>query len=211
MANDLRSERVDGILVITPGGRLDNDSAADFELLTQESVAAGNRHLVIDLSALGYVSNAGLRVLGSLAKSLKTPTTSLRVAGLPANIRQVFDAAGITSLFDIRDNLAAALADHPAGTRDNTLGEHAARLLGVTAGNAGIVAVPGAERLAETAFSLLSSAAGAQQPRAARAMVEGTQVMRKINVAVPAPAAPAARQPAAKKPGFWARLFGRRK
>ncbi|MFA5684720.1 MAG: STAS domain-containing protein [Lysobacteraceae bacterium] len=212
MANDLRSERVDGILVITPGGRLDNDSAADFELLTQESVAAGNRHLVIDLSALGYVSNAGLRALGSLAKSLKTPTTSLRVAGLTADIRQVFDAAGITTLFDIRDNLAAALVDHPARTRDNTLGEHAARLLGVTAGNAGIVAVPGAERLAETAFSLLSSvAAGAQQPRAARAMVEGTQVMRKINVAVPAPAAPAARQPAAKKPGFWARLFGRRK
>lgn len=218
MAVDIQTERKGGVLVITPTGRLDNESAADFELLTQESVAAGERHLVIDLSGLGYMSNAGLRALGSLAKSLKTPTTSLRIAGPNASVRQVFDAAGIAMLFDIRSDLAAALADHPAASGSD-LGEHAARLLGVRAGNDGIETTPQAAKLAELAFGLLAGG-GVQQPRAARAMVEGTQVMRKITAPVASSSGPAAAPPgsghiaaaakAAAKPGFWARLFGRK-
>lgn len=223
MAVDIKTERRGGVLVITPVGRLDNESAADFELLTQESVAAGSRHLVLDLSGLNYMSNAGLRAMGSLAKSLKTPTTSLRVAGPTPAVRQVFDAAGIAMLFDIRANVEAALADHPAagGLAGGQLGEHAARLLGIRAGNHDIEAVPGIGKLAELAFGVLTTAGtvGVQQPRAARAMVQGTQVMRKITVPVDtAPSAAAARPPAAQngkassgKPGFWARLFGRGK
>ncbi len=225
MAVDIQTERRGGVLIITPTGRLDNESAADFELLTQESVAAGSRHLVLDLSGLNYMSNAGLRALGSLAKSLKTPTTSLRVAGPTDSVRQVFDAAGIAMLFDIRVDLAAALADHPAGGGDSKLGEHAARLLGISAGNAGVEPVPGIDKLAETAFGLLSNASAGpqQQPRAARAMVQGTQVMKKITVPVESGSSPSAARPAsatggkpdagssAKKPGFWARLFGRKK
>jgi anti-anti-sigma factor len=219
MAVDIKTERRGGVLVITPTGRLDNESAADFELLTQESVAAGNRHLVLDLAGLSYMSNAGLRALGSLAKSLKTPTTSLRVAGPTPAVRQVFDAAGIAMLFDLRPTLDAALADHPAGGAASKLGEHAARLLGINAGNAAVTAVPGIAKLAETAFGLLSGS-GVQQPRAARAMVEGTQVMRKITVPVESGAAAPTARPAGaagkavtkeKKLGFWARLFGRGK
>jgi len=227
MAVEITTERRGGVLVITPTGRLDNESTADFELLTQESVAAGSRHLVLDLTGLSYMSNAGLRTLGSLAKSLKTPTTSLRLAGPTPAVRQVFDAAGIAMLFDIRPTVDAALADHPAGGGDGRLGAHASRLLGITAGNANVEAVPGIDKLAETAFGLLTGSGGVQQPRAARAMVQGTQVMRKITAPVDsAPPAPAGKPPVASgksargkmvtpssgdKPGFWARLFGRGK
>ena len=226
VAVEITTERRGGVLVITPSGRLDNESTADFELLTQESVAAGSRHLVLDLASLNYMSNAGLRALGSLAKSLKTPTTSLRIAGPTPSVRQVFDAAGIAMLFDIRPNLDAALADHPAGGGDGRLGAHAARLLGISAGNAGVEAVPGIAKLAETAFGLLTASGGVQQPRAARAMVQGTQVMRKISAPVDtAPLAPSGKPAAlsgkavsgkkvtssAVKPGFWAKLFGRGK
>lgn len=226
MAIEIKTERRGGVLVITATGRLDGESTADFELLTQESVAAGSRHLVLDLTGLNYMSNAGLRALGSLAKSLKTPTTSLRIAGPTPAVRQVFEAAGIAMLFDIRPSLDAALADHPAGSGDGRLGAYAARLLGISAGNAGLVAVPGIAKLAETAFGLLTGSGGAQQPRAARAIVQGTQVMRKITASVDTAAAAPAGKPAAAggkaasgkkvtssagKPGFWARLFGRGK
>ena len=224
MAVEIRTERKGGVLVVAPSGRLDNESAADFELMTQEAVAAGERHLVLDLSGLSYMSNAGLRVMGSLAKSLKTPTTSLRVAGTPPSVRQVFDAAGIAMLFDMRADLRAALADHPAALGGgNALGEAVAGLLGVPAGNDGITTVPGADKLAEQAFGLLSGggSGAAQQPRAARAMVEGTQVMKKITAPLAASAPPPplptgkptakAGSAAGEKVGFWARLFGRGK
>lgn len=217
MAVDIKTETQGGILVVTPVGRLDNESVADFELLTQESVAAGGRHLVLDMTDLSYISNAGLRVLGSLAKSLNTPTTSLRVAALKPAVKQVFDAAGIAMLFDIRPSLEAALADHPAGGSSSKLGEIAARILGIAHGNESHETTPAAVKLAELAYGLLAGG-GVQQPRAARAMVEGTQVMRKITAPLnegAAPAPPASPAPSLikshqKKPGFWARLFGRK-
>ena len=37
-------ERHGGVLVVAPSGRLDNESAVDFELAAQELLNAGERH-----------------------------------------------------------------------------------------------------------------------------------------------------------------------
>ena len=198
---ELRQERHGGVLVVAPGGRLDNDSAADFELAIQELLAAGERHLVVDLSGLSYISNAGLRVLAATAKALNAPATSLRLAGLSPALRQVFDAAGFSAMFDLHADTRSALASHPAA-RGADLGALAARLLGCAPGANAATAPSGvdAARLAALALELL---AGAQQPRAARAMAGGTRMVPRV--AAPLAAAPARPQPAS----WWKRLLGR--
>lgn len=207
MSVEIGRERVGGVMVATISGRLDNESSADFELFVQEAVAGGERHLVLDLSKLGYISNAGVRAIGTLSKSLSTPSTSLRVAGLQPNVRQILDAAGVAILLDMRSDRAAALADHPAA-RGDEIGQHVMRLLGITPHPAD--ATPAnAAKLAELAFDLLS---GKQhQNRAARAIAQGTQVMRRIaptDVASAAAATPTAAP--TRKLSFWQRLFGRK-
>jgi anti-anti-sigma factor len=201
MALELERERHGGVLVLAPTGRLDNENAADFELAMQEVLGAGERHLVLDLAGLSYVSNAGLRTIGRLAKSLNTPTTSLRVAGLSDAMRQVFDAAGVSVLFDIRASRSAALADHPAA-QGAALAVEMCRLLGIDSSAPAPDISPEAAKLAELAMDILSSRG--RQTRAVRAMAQGTQVMQRV---VSTPAAPAS---AARKPSFWQRLFGRR-
>lgn len=205
---DITRERQGGVLVVGLRGRLDNESAADLELLAQEVIASGERHLVIDLGELGYLSNAGLRVLGSLGKSLNTPTTSLRIAGPTQAVRQVFESGGAGLQFDIRPSIGAALADHPAA-RGGMLAQHVARLLGLSAAIDASPPPKGIDKLAQSAFDLLSGTSN--QPRAARAVAQGTQVMRRV-VPVPGNAGGGqAAAPAEKKLSFWQRLFGRKK
>jgi len=184
---ELRQERCGGVLVLMPGGRLDNESAVDFELIAQELLAAGERHLVVDLAQLNYISNAGLRVLANTAKALQGPASSLRLAGLGPQLRQVFDAAGFSAMFDIYSDRGTALAEHPAGSACSELGALAAQLLGCAPSDpTDAQAVPEARRLAELAMELLSAA---QPARAARALAGGTRMGPRIEVA-PAPAPP---------------------
>lgn len=203
MAIELRQERLGGVLVLTPSGRLDNDSAVDFELAAQELLAAGERHLVLDLAQLNYISNAGLRVLANAAKALGTPATSLRLAGLSPALRQVFDAAGFSPMFEIHPDRAAALARHPAGSVGSELGVLAARLLGCGEDANAAQPVPGAARLAELAMELL---AGSQPAQPARALAGGTRMVPRVQVAVP----PAQPQPGAQDGGWLQRLLRRK-
>lgn len=208
MAFELVRDRHGEVLVLSPRGRLDNDNAAEFELAAQELIAAGERHIVVDLAGLGYTSNAGLRVLGKMNKALKSPTTSLRLSGLTPAMKQVFDAAGIATVFDIRPNLVAALADHPAAQGSGQLGREVARLLGADASAAEAAGAPdGVKRLAELAVELLRI--GAPAPRAARPMTDATQLAMKIRPEDIAKAMAA--QKSAAGGGWWKRLFGRGK
>lgn len=211
MAFELTQERHGSVLVIAPRGRLDNESASDFELAAQELLAAGERHLVVDLEHLNYVSNAGLRVLGMLGKALKTPATSLRLCGLTPALRQVFDAAGVAAMFDLRKDLGAALLDHPAARGADELGAHAARLLGAPPATLpdDESLLEQAKRIATLAAELMASAGGtAAQPRAARVMAAGTQMVAKVRAA-DAGKAPAAASDAGKQGNWLQRMFGR--
>ena len=213
MALDIVRERVGGVLVTVISGRLDNESAPDFELFAQEAVAGGERHIVLDLSNLGYMSNAGVRTLASLSKSLNTPSTSLRVAGVQPTVAQTLEASGVAVLLSIFPNRNAALDKHPAAVGEN-FAKLMMDLLKIEPVPA-VAATPAEAKLAELAFDLL---AGKQHhPRAARAIAQGTQVMRRISAtdvasaAGAAPAGVAKPAPAAKKkPSFWQRLFGRK-
>lgn len=185
------------VQVLIPSGRLDTDSAADFELTVQDLLAADAKHFVVDLSKIGYVSSAGLRVLLMLAKSLERKG-SLRLAGLNAQIRQVFDIAGFTRLFSIHPDLDAALDKHPhAAEPGPDMAKLAAKIMGAESPSLPTGSAPADGKLAKAAAALLG--AGSDEPRpAAGGAGPGTPVVS----AEPAPAE--------KKSGVLGRIFGRK-
>jgi anti-anti-sigma factor len=117
--------------IMALAGRLDTETAADVELALQDLLAAGERNYLFDLSGIGYVSSAGLRVLLSLAKKLDGGKGDLRLCGLNASVRQVFDIAGFSKLFAIFPNRDAALGQAPKPKPEVELAKLAANLLGV--------------------------------------------------------------------------------
>ncbi len=138
MALEIREETIAEVRVLGLTGRLDTDTAADLELAAQDLIDAGARDFIVDLAGVGYVSSAGLRVLLMIGKSIDGKG-SLRLCGLNATVRQVFDVAGFTQLFVIGADRNAVLAKAKAkpavaaaaaeSGKDNALALAAAKLL----------------------------------------------------------------------------------
>lgn len=96
------------VVVVAVGGRVDAYTAPELE--QQIAAALGDQTaLVIDLSATEYVSSAGLRVLITLAKRTRAGELRMRLCGLQEGVREVFDIAGFTALFELCDTRSAAL------------------------------------------------------------------------------------------------------
>ena len=98
----------DEIQVARPGGRLDSNSGPVFEKELLGYIDGGSRRLLLDLSQLGYISSAGLRVILVAAKKMKTAGGKLVLAGLSAQVAEVFEISGFNRILEIEPDQAAA-------------------------------------------------------------------------------------------------------
>ena len=215
---EIRQENRGAVVLLTPVGRLDNDSSTDLELALADLAAAGARHYVVDLTQIGYVSSAGLRVLTVAAKKAETDKGSMRLAGLNPQVRQTFDLAGFSKLFQIYPSAAAALDRHPNANEapaSPALANLAAKLMGASDEARGAGA--GGSKVASAAASLLGAksapaapaAPGTKRPKAGPS--DSTMMLKSISLPGGSGVAPAPPTPdKSKKPGFVARLFGRK-
>lgn len=190
MAIQITQEQQDGVRILALSGRLDTETAADVELTLQDLLAAGETRFLFDLSGIGYVSSAGLRVLLGLAKKLDGGKGDLKLCGMNASVRQVFDMTGFSKLVAIFPNRDAALGQVQKIRPEAELAQHAARLLG--AGSLASPPHPLAEALARAAASVLGLKPMAAAPYVSSAGITPVRV-----------AAPASVQPVA---GWLARL-----
>ena len=105
---DIIEDRRGGGVLLTVNGRLDSTTSGALEEKLLALVNGGVKQLVLNFSALEYISSAGLRVLLIVAKKLK-PSGVLALCGLHDHIREVFDLAGFSPLFPIHESEEAAL------------------------------------------------------------------------------------------------------
>ena len=104
----VRSEQ--GFSVVAVSGRLDAGTAQEFEHNCAQLIDNGGRRFVLDLSALEYVSSAGLRSVLTIAKKLKVAGGSLVLCGLSGFVRDVFAIAGFDNFLSVYDTVADAIA-----------------------------------------------------------------------------------------------------
>ena len=95
-------------LVMVIEGRLDSNNSTALEEVLPER-ARSHPALVVDMTAVPYVSSAGLRVLLKGAKSAKASGHRLALAGLSESVREVFDISGFSSIFTLEPDVEAAL------------------------------------------------------------------------------------------------------
>ena len=80
-------------------GRLDTTTAPELEA-TIDGCAAGITELVLDCSALEYVSSAGLRVILK-AQKLMNAQGSMKLVHVNETIMEVFDITGFADILTI--------------------------------------------------------------------------------------------------------------
>ena len=86
-------------LTISLGGRLDTTTAPNLEKELKESLEAVTE-LVIDMTALEYISSAGLRVLLS-AQKIMNRQGSMKVIHVNETIMEIFVVTGFSDILTI--------------------------------------------------------------------------------------------------------------
>jgi anti-anti-sigma factor len=101
--------QVAGQVVLIVSGRMDAESAPQFEEKCSACIAEGLTGLVVDLGELTYISSMGLRSFISVAKTLQEKGGALRICHLKGLVKQVFEITGLLELFRVYESVEAAL------------------------------------------------------------------------------------------------------
>jgi anti-sigma B factor antagonist len=106
---DIVEKKMGKVNVLSLSGRLDAYSAGEIEKKLDSLIEGGQPNLVMDLEKLEYISSSGLRVFLSALKKVKKQQGDIKLACMKPFIKEVFDIAGFTQLFNIFDTQEAAV------------------------------------------------------------------------------------------------------
>jgi anti-sigma B factor antagonist len=106
---EISENKVDNIIVVSLGGRIDSTAAVEFEEKLIKYVDAGARTMVVDFQKVQFISSAGLRVLLLAAKKVKPYGGKIILSGMSKDVREVFDISGFSSIFEIHDDQTSAV------------------------------------------------------------------------------------------------------
>ena len=108
---EIAHERDGEVVVVRLSGRLDSSTAKPAEDGLAAAIAGIDEpRVVIDLTGLGYISSAGLRVLLLTDKRIKSAGGRLALCGLGASVREVFSISGFDTVLSLQPGRSAAIA-----------------------------------------------------------------------------------------------------
>jgi anti-anti-sigma factor len=109
---EITSEILASCAVVHPAGTLDRRSAPELEAALQALTGQGNSRIVLDLSGVGEMSSAGLRVIISAAKLLRSERIGgdLRLAAPSDRVVQVLELAGLLPVLKVFTTSQGAIA-----------------------------------------------------------------------------------------------------
>jgi anti-sigma B factor antagonist len=107
---EIKTATCDGSTILYIAGRIDTATAPELEQAINKEIGNGNRKILLNFSAVSYISSGGLRVLLATAKKLKNPGDNYALCGLSAEVFKILKLAGFTSIFSIYPSEGEALA-----------------------------------------------------------------------------------------------------
>jgi len=105
---EIKKEKRNGITYLKIEGSLNASNASVAKKNIDDIIDAEGVNLIIDLSELQYISSAGLRVFVLVGREIKSRNGKFILCSI-AHVKKEFDMSGFTSIFDIQDNIEAAL------------------------------------------------------------------------------------------------------
>lgn len=83
-------------------GRLDTAAAPETEKEIQPLMNCDNHNIILDCTALEYISSSGLRIFLSILKNAKAKGCHVYIRGISDSIRKVFTMTGFYNLFEFK-------------------------------------------------------------------------------------------------------------
>lgn len=112
-AMELPSRQEGQVRILAPSGRIDHAHADAFQEALAVHLAecrAESVSLVLDFSAVEYISSVGLRVLMLASRQVTSQDGRIAIAALTPLVREVFEISRFILVFKTYDSVAAAVA-----------------------------------------------------------------------------------------------------
>jgi anti-sigma B factor antagonist len=107
---EIQSTKFEKAVVVKVSGRMDAENAPDFQSACEQWIAKGERHLLLNLVDLQYISSMGLSAFMAVAKALQPKGGSVILCHLQGLPKQVFELTRLIGLFPVFPTTEAALA-----------------------------------------------------------------------------------------------------
>lgn len=98
---DLKEEQKEGVLIVRIRGRLDAVSSPNAEKKICDSIENGQSVILLDMSGVTYLSSAGLRMLLSMTKKLRSLPGRLAVCSTTPNVMDVLKISGFDHVLEL--------------------------------------------------------------------------------------------------------------
>ena len=108
---EIRDKKEGEVVILEPIGRIDTNTASEFEKKIVEVMDNGVSRFVVDLKEIDYISSAGLRVFLMAIKKLKSIGGSFIICSMSDHIKEVFDISGFTPIFTITADQDSGVAE----------------------------------------------------------------------------------------------------
>jgi anti-anti-sigma factor len=105
---EISTRTTNGIHIVAINGSLDSTTSPEAKK-SIDDVLVKAKKVLLDFSALDYISSAGLRVLLGAAKQLRGSGGTLAMFGLNQSVREVFEISGFSSILSVYKSETEAL------------------------------------------------------------------------------------------------------
>ncbi|MCK9515528.1 MAG: STAS domain-containing protein [Ottowia sp.] len=106
----ITTETTAAATIVPLQGQINSTNANGLEAEVLTLLDGGVKNLVLDFSALDYISSAGLRMVLVVAKRLKQEGGQLVLCAMQPHVREVFDISGFLAILNVEATRADALA-----------------------------------------------------------------------------------------------------
>lgn len=101
--------RAGNVCVVTLSGRIDSTNANDVMVELTRLIASGERSILVDLSAVLYLTSAAFRALLVATDEAERQAAKFALCNLAGHVRELFEMGGLLEVFAIHDSREAAL------------------------------------------------------------------------------------------------------
>jgi anti-anti-sigma factor len=101
---EVKQETRGSWLVVGVKGRADAEAADELEAVLRSALDQHSK-VAADLSALDYISSAGLRALLQAARAAQPKDAEFAICGVSAPVKKVFDMSGMHQVLTIHGEL----------------------------------------------------------------------------------------------------------
>lgn len=101
---EIKEEYIEGVTILRFKGRLDAISSPAAEKKVFEHINDGQHNILLDFQGVDYLSSAGMRMLLSTTKKLKTISGKLVVCSININVMDVLKMSGFDHVLELAQN-----------------------------------------------------------------------------------------------------------